>query len=480
MKMYLEKNNAETKILVNSRDKWYTFETADDGGRFESVDIQEGKLSEIAAELKTKVNLENYDFENWDEIPEYKNKSISEISDMENAGRSCDLVEYEFVVGQGEIGQIITADNIAHKYDSMQQFHDDICKLLCEESRIKIKPYSEGAKAEAAKAIKEANEVLANDFFAEARSCAKDDVPVYLESTNFAGKNEQFPQWKESHVRNEDCIAAIKNAIKKNTQYLDYGKTVDINNALAKVLNDFSLERVSFITASTIYDSLHDGRYDSKVKEWAKKQYEPLSDEMKADANRNRLHDNDGTCHPIVFNGFTKSVIAMQDIEEKMKSTIEKTQEFYKNSTEYDDSIAKSLEWIDSDSALNLIADINDYLYCFDKISSHEMSLAASATEALRELLNNYKVLVSDEESRKELSLKGKIEILDDSYSKVIETNTYNYSDSFKEDLTEAIKEYGAGRVTCLDYTAECVSREVKQSLSEKSTASRKSNNVKR
>ena len=130
MKMYLEKNNAETKILVNSRDKWYTFETADDGGRFESVDIQEGKLSEIAAELKTKVNLENYDFENWDEIPEYKNKSISEISDMENAGRSCDLVEYEFVVGQGEIGQIITADNIAHKYDTMQQFHDDICKLL--------------------------------------------------------------------------------------------------------------------------------------------------------------------------------------------------------------------------------------------------------------------------------------------------------------------------------------------------------------
>lgn len=140
---------------------------------------------------------------------------------------------------------------------------------------------------------------------------------VYLKGINYAKENNEIDLYHESEKLNKECGKAITENIKANTEHLEYGQRVNVEQALFHTLEqNHSIDRIAFVAASTVYNSLHDGRYQKATKEWAKEQFEELPKNVCEDSYKNGIQD---TCHPTIFNDFAEKVINEQERIEKIK-----------------------------------------------------------------------------------------------------------------------------------------------------------------
>ena len=93
------------------------------------------------------------------------------------------------------------------------------------------------------------------------------DVPVYRETANYAYEAGELDAYRASYDANIACADAIEQAISEN--YADNRLATRV--AVETVLEQFSEERVQYVLANTVQHSLHDGRYHSENKDWARK-----------------------------------------------------------------------------------------------------------------------------------------------------------------------------------------------------------------
>lgn len=91
------------------------------------------------------------------------------------------------------------------------------------------------------------------------------DVPVYLETANYAYEAGELDQYRISRDANMACAEAIEAAISAN--YADCRLSSEA--ALSDVLSRFSPERVQCVLANTIQQKNHDGRISPQLKDWA-------------------------------------------------------------------------------------------------------------------------------------------------------------------------------------------------------------------
>jgi len=90
---------------------------------------------------------------------------------------------------------------------------------------------------------------------------------VYPHSLEVAAANGEKDRYRENSDLNTDCVEAIDKAINES-QYKQYH--YDLKTAVRKVVAQYGEKRVAWVTASTIQQHIHDGRYSSANKEWAK------------------------------------------------------------------------------------------------------------------------------------------------------------------------------------------------------------------
>lgn len=92
------------------------------------------------------------------------------------------------------------------------------------------------------------------------------DIPVYREYANYAYEAGEMDAYRASRDANMACCDAIEASIEAN-----YGNNrLNTEAAVKSVLEQFPLERVEYVLASTIQQKDHDGRISPTLKEWAK------------------------------------------------------------------------------------------------------------------------------------------------------------------------------------------------------------------
>lgn len=121
------------------------------------------------------------------------------------------------------------------------------------------------------------------------------DEKIYPYSLEYARQNDETADYHTSTARNRECAAAIDAAISaSNYEQYHY----DLSAAFKNVTQEFGIDRVSWVMASTVQHFDYDGRYSHANKEWARAF--PIPGEK-------------GVCpvfksHPIVLDGFTDKV----------------------------------------------------------------------------------------------------------------------------------------------------------------------------
>jgi hypothetical protein len=95
----------------------------------------------------------------------------------------------------------------------------------------------------------------------------KTDKGIYYKTLGEAREAGEFDAWKESRDLNIDCAEAIDSAIFVHNYELHRYNT---GAAAADVVGQFGPERVNAVVAAGIRDTLYDGRWSEKNKEWAK------------------------------------------------------------------------------------------------------------------------------------------------------------------------------------------------------------------
>ena len=90
--------------------------------------------------------------------------------------------------------------------------------------------------------------------------------PVYKYPGDYARENGELEQYRASYRANAACESQIEAAISK---YHD-GLHFDSKAAVRDVVQKFGYERTLFVLAATVENNLHDGRYSSANKDWAR------------------------------------------------------------------------------------------------------------------------------------------------------------------------------------------------------------------
>ncbi len=118
--------------------------------------------------------------------------------------------------------------------------------------------------------------------------------PIYYESAGYAYDHEEVEAYKTSRTVNGECKTAMEDAIRKNYDGMRL-KT----DFIEELVNSFGGKRISYICASTIQESMHDGRYARDNKEWAETIQVNASEEERRAVWLN--------IHPAVLDGFISS-----------------------------------------------------------------------------------------------------------------------------------------------------------------------------
>ena len=90
--------------------------------------------------------------------------------------------------------------------------------------------------------------------------------PVYKYPGDYAKENGELEQYRTSYQANAACKSQIEAAISK---YHD-GFHFESKAAVRDVVQKFGYERTLFVLAATVENNLHDGRYSSANKDWAR------------------------------------------------------------------------------------------------------------------------------------------------------------------------------------------------------------------
>lgn len=90
---------------------------------------------------------------------------------------------------------------------------------------------------------------------------------VYKNSLEYAAEHNEKRLYSDSLNLNMDCAIAIDEAIAEshNNQH-----SYKLSDALSTIINDFGIERVTWVVAATIQHYNYDGRLSNINKEWAK------------------------------------------------------------------------------------------------------------------------------------------------------------------------------------------------------------------
>lgn len=130
--------------------------------------------------------------------------------------------------------------------------------------------------------------------FAKQYARIRNYPPIYYESAGYAYDNAEVEAYKISRIANADCRNAIEDSIRKNYDGMRL-KT----DFIEELVNSFGEERLSYICASTIQESMHDGRYSKANKEWA--------ETIQVNASKDERRLVWLNIHPAVLDGFVSS-----------------------------------------------------------------------------------------------------------------------------------------------------------------------------
>lgn len=127
------------------------------------------------------------------------------------------------------------------------------------------------------------------------KAAPKTYPPLYHQSIYYALENEEKEAYRESWEINKDCKRDVEDAIRQNFDgmYLD-------KNAVKPVLEEYGVERLSFILANTLKREEWDARFSRDNVKWATDYFE----------SENMEYDVPGSIalsvssHPAVLNGF--------------------------------------------------------------------------------------------------------------------------------------------------------------------------------
>ena len=93
----------------------------------------------------------------------------------------------------------------------------------------------------------------------------KEDKPLYPYSWSEAKRSGQMDQWWESHHENIACARALEQKISDGYQ------DNRLSEKCAKeVIEAYGYDRVNWVLANTVLESMHDGRYSEVNKTWSR------------------------------------------------------------------------------------------------------------------------------------------------------------------------------------------------------------------
>lgn len=117
------------------------------------------------------------------------------------------------------------------------------------------------------------------------------EPPLYIGSVEDAKQAGEISQWRDSFWANVDCRDRIEAEISKSFD----GWNLD-SGCVGRVVEEFGLERVSYVLANTLRELDHDGRFSANNKEW--------SQESNIATDDNYNYRFVVTSHPAVLDGF--------------------------------------------------------------------------------------------------------------------------------------------------------------------------------
>ncbi len=123
--------------------------------------------------------------------------------------------------------------------------------------------------------------------------------PLYLQTAKYANEHYEMIDHRNSRKSNMECRLAIEKAIRDNFDGMHLN-----DNFEDKLIEQYGMERVAFVVATTINEHNYDGRYSHANKEWAKTI--PMSEDA------NVRSECCLTTHPAVLDGFADRIKARQ------------------------------------------------------------------------------------------------------------------------------------------------------------------------
>lgn len=123
---------------------------------------------------------------------------------------------------------------------------------------------------------------------------------VYPHSGEYAVENGEIELYRASRKANYACKEAIEQAIRENFDGMHLNSGFE-----QKLFEDFGVDRVQLILASTLQVLEYDGRFSRDNKEWAKSVPVP-EDKDSSSFDRNRYLAVNS--HPAVLDGFVNQV----------------------------------------------------------------------------------------------------------------------------------------------------------------------------
>ena len=94
----------------------------------------------------------------------------------------------------------------------------------------------------------------------------KSEQPIYRQSADYALEKDELQAWRDSRDVNVECGKAIDKAITASN-YKEYH--FDLNTAARAVMAEFGAERVAWVLAGNVNDSVSDTRLSRSNRDWA-------------------------------------------------------------------------------------------------------------------------------------------------------------------------------------------------------------------
>lgn len=159
-----------------------------------------------------------------------------------------------------------------------------------------------------------ANSELRKD---QERRAALRNLPVYLHSAEYARKNGEREQYRESRKANIACRTAIEDAI--TAHYHD--NRLD-GAAVKQVVDTFGYDRTLYILAATVQHKEWDGRISRSSKEWARTI--PVAEDRSDGGSDMNVYIIANRSHPGLLDLFLKEVRSSQALEQSKEKPVEK------------------------------------------------------------------------------------------------------------------------------------------------------------